>query len=249
MYNQRNYQQFGQRLPPPPPQFQQAAPPPYRPLVSVPPTGTLTSNQSYLIPPPPPSHNPNWSQSQHPTPRIPPPYQQGQHFYTVPPPPLAPLPTSSYFSPAPFGSFAPPPPPPSSSPPGPPPLPPSSPPPNSNVNDSETSVKNTPEFNILSDIPPPPPPPRDEKTVKKIEVLCQYIAKNGDKFEHMTCQKEIGNPEFEFLFGGVPGSQAAISHEYFKWMKKICISSKLLEPERNRDLSHSPTGSDMDMEG
>lgn len=174
----------------------------------------------------------------------------------------------------------PPPPPPSSPPPGPPPLPPSSPPgptvinvvtsgdiDNSlncnDVNGSETSVKDTPD-NIASDIPPPPPPPRprDEKTVRKIEVLCQYIAKNGSKFEDMTCQKEVGNPEFEFLFGGVPGSEAAISHEYFKWMKKKCCSGELHEGRHDEDISlkpsvfgtphediaHSPAGSDMDME-
>ncbi|KAK9080397.1 hypothetical protein SSX86_000155 [Deinandra increscens subsp. villosa] len=254
MNNQGNYQQYRAWLPPPPP-FQQAGASPYGPPVSVPPSGAMTSTQSFL----------GWSQGQHiapPIPRIPPP---GQHFYRVPPPPLLPPASSSYFRPAPSGSFAlppPPPPPPSSPPPGPPPLPVSSPPLNgsSPVNGSEMSVKDTPNFNILSDTPPPPP--RDEKTVRKIEVLCQYIAKNGKEFEEMTCQKEVGNPDFEFLFGGVPGSEAAISHEYFKWMKRKCLSNVLLEGGHNRDLSlkpsvvgslhedisHSPAGSDMDME-
>lgn len=119
------------------------------------------------------------------------------------------------------------------------------------------------------DIPLPPPRPRDEKIVRKIEVLCQYIAKNGHEFEDMTRQKEVDNPEFKFLFGGAPGSEAAISHEYFKWMKKNCSSSELLDGRHNRnislepsevgssrqpdgsmhaDISHSPAGSDMDME-
>ncbi|KAI3673342.1 hypothetical protein L6452_39459 [Arctium lappa] len=136
-------------------------------------------------------------------------------------------------------------------------------------NDSATSVKGTSDFNITSDIPLPPPRPRDEKIVRKIEVLCQYIAKNGHEFEDMTRQKEVDNPEFEFLFGGAPGSEAAISHEYFKWMKKNCSSSELLEGRHNRNISlepsgvgssgqpvdsmhasisHSPAGSDMDME-
>ena len=138
------------------------------------------------------------------------------------------------------------------------------------VNVSATSVKGTSDYNIMSDISLPPPRPRDEKIVRKIEVLCQYIAKNGHKFEDMTLQKEVDNPEFQFLFGGAPGSEAAISHEYYKWMKKNCSSSELLEGRDNRnvslkpsgvgssmqpdglvhaDISHSPAGSDMDMEG
>ncbi|KAL8244152.1 hypothetical protein R6Q59_010410 [Mikania micrantha] len=269
MNNQGNYQQYRARLPPPP-SFQHA---PYGPPVPVPvpvpiplpPSGTLSSSQSYL----------SWGQGQpilsqipplgpHQTPRFPPP---GQLLYRVPPPLLPPQPSSSYFTPDPSGSFMlppppPPPPPPSSPPPGPPPLPLSSPPLNANshVNGSEVSVKDTSDFYNLSDTPPPLP--RDEKTVRKIEVLCQYIAKNGQKFEEITCQKEAGNPDFEFLFGGAPGSDAAISHEYFKWMKRKCCSSELLEGGHNRDLplkpvvvgmlhediSHSPAGSDMDME-
>ncbi|KAI3686551.1 hypothetical protein L1987_80230 [Smallanthus sonchifolius] len=260
MNNQGNYQQYRPPRLPPPPSFQQAASP-YGQPVSVPPSGTLTSSQSYL----------GWSQGQHISTPIPPPGHylaprippQGQHFYRVPPPPLRPPPSSSHFTPAPSGSFVlPPPPPPSSPPPGPPPLPPASPPVNGNsrVNGSEVSVSDTSDFNILSDIHPPLP--RDEKTVRKIEVLCQYIAKNGQEFEKMTCQKEVGNPDFEFLFGGAPGSEAAVSHEYFKWMKRKCLSNELLEGGHNRDLSlkpsvvgtwhedvsRSPTGSDMDME-
>lgn len=136
-------------------------------------------------------------------------------------------------------------------------------------NDSATIVKAASDFNIMSDIPLPSPRPRDEKIVRKIEVLCQYIAKNGHEFEDMTRQKEVDNPEFKFLFGGAPGSEAAISHEYFKWMKKNCSSSELLDGRHNRnislepsevgssrqpdgsmhaDISHSPAGSDMDME-
>ena len=33
----------------------------------------------------------------------------------------------------------------------------------------------------------------------------------------------IKNPEFAFLFGGESGSEAAIAHEYFLWMKKKCV--------------------------
>ncbi|KAI7737651.1 hypothetical protein M8C21_022313 [Ambrosia artemisiifolia] len=253
--NQGNYQQYTTRLPPPP-SFQQPGASSYvqpRPGPG-PGSGTMTSGQSYVswsqgqrMPPPPLVPPPGHFQ----TPRIPPP---GQHFYRVPsvPPPLVPPPSSSYFTPARSGSYVlPPPPPPSSPPPGPPPLPPSSPALNGNVHV---------HVNGLSDVPPPAP--RDENTVRKIEVLCQYIAKNGEGFEEMTRQKEVGNPEFEFLFGGATGSEAAISHEYFKWMKRKCRSSGLLEGGNNMDLSskpsvvgtsredvsHSPAGSDMDME-
>nr|GEX03271.1 splicing factor, suppressor of white-apricot homolog [Tanacetum cinerariifolium] len=257
MYNnQGNYQQYGQRLPPPPPQFQQqTSRPPYGPPNSAPPNGMMNTSQSYSRPPP---QNPNWSQNQQgspPIPRIPPPpHPQGQQFYRVPPPRLPPPPSSSYFTHGQFGHL---PPPPSSPPPGPPPLPASTPRPNVNsqVKGSGMSVKDSYNITVM---PPPPSRPRDEKTVRNIEVLCQYIAKNGDGFEEMTCQKEVGKPEFEFLFGGPPGSEAAISHEYYKWMKRRCRSSELLDMDASlkpsavgpmqSDGPHSPAGSDMDME-
>ncbi|KAJ0578091.1 putative transcription factor C3H family [Helianthus annuus] len=262
MNNQGNYQQYRARLPPPL-SFQQAGVSPYVQPVpgSGAGSGTLTSSQSYM----------SWSQGQRMPPPVPPPNQlqiprippPGQHFYRVPPP-LAPPPSSSYFTPTGSGSFVlppRPPPPPSSPPPGTPPLPPSSPILNGfgHVNGSEMSVKETSSYS-LSDAPPPPP--RDENTVRKIEVLCQYIAKIGEGFEEMTRKNEVGNPEFEFLFGGAAGSEAAISHEYFKWMKMKCRSDGLLEGGNNtglsskplvagtshEDVSHSPAGSDMDME-
>ncbi|GMH31559.1 hypothetical protein Nepgr_033403 [Nepenthes gracilis] len=118
--------------------------------------------------------------------------------------------------------------------------------------------------------PPPPPKPTDEQIVRNIEILCQFIAKNGLEFEHMACQKEAGNPKFNFLFGGEKGSEAAIAHEYYQWMKKNCgLASNLQEglakstllPNLVRDQSsgelntlmavggtYSPADSDMDME-
>ncbi|XP_076903771.1 uncharacterized protein LOC143558915 [Bidens hawaiensis] len=234
MNNQGNYQQY-RGLVPPRPQYVTPVPAP------VPSGGTLTSGQTYMswgqsqrMPPPAlvPPHG------QHQIPRIPPP---GQQFYRVQPPPRLPPLSSAYFTPAPPpGSFVLPPQS-SAPPPGPPPLPPPI--------DGNSHV-------IGSDVPPPPP--RDEKIAKQIEVLCQYIAKNGEKFEEITRQKEAGNPDFEFLFGGAPGSEAAISHEYFKWMKRKCMFEKghnrdlSLKPSAvatlQEDTSHSPGGSDMDME-
>lgn len=124
--------------------------------------------------------------------------------------------------------------------------------------------------NLISDLPPPPLMPADDKTVHRIEVLCQFIAKNGPEFEKMTCQKESGNPEFKFLFGGEPGSEAAAAHEYFLWTKrKYLLGSRSVEYQGNHDFSSGPSGgssyqlnimsnvglpnspgdSDMDMEG
>ena len=126
---------------------------------------------------------------------------------------------------------------------------------------------------ILSDkdyvqvLPPSPPKPKDDRIVKKIEVLCQLIADNGPSFEDTTRQKEFGNPEFDFLFGGEPGSESAIAHEYFLRMKmKYSLASKNIEITEKSPLRYlriepqsenltasaaslSPANSDMEMEG
>ncbi|KAI8019731.1 Zinc finger CCCH domain-containing protein 55 [Camellia lanceoleosa] len=118
------------------------------------------------------------------------------------------------------------------------------------------------------DLPPPPLKPAEQKVVQRIEVLCNFIANNGPGFEDTSRQKECGNPEFEFLFGGEPGSEAAVAHEYFEWMKKKCIlacklqhkhSNSVLRPSdmdtskqinclMGAGVPHSPSDSDMDME-
>ncbi|MED6196808.1 hypothetical protein PIB30_050780 [Stylosanthes scabra] len=69
---------------------------------------------------------------------------------------------------------------------------------------------------------PPQPLPSEEKSVKKIEALCQLIAENGPDIEDKIRREEFQNPEYQFLFGGEPGTEAAISHAYFLWMKKKC---------------------------
>lgn len=119
------------------------------------------------------------------------------------------------------------------------------------------------------DLPPPPLKPTEEKTVQNIEALCEDIAKNGPDVEVITIQNESRNPEFGFLFGGEPGSEAAIAHEYFQWLKKKCILAykvqedkreSALRPLTNDSLSRpnhimasvsctSPADSDMEMEG
>ncbi|KAF5186166.1 Zinc finger ccch domain-containing protein [Thalictrum thalictroides] len=115
-----------------------------------------------------------------------------------------------------------------------------------------------------------PPIPAAKEVVRQIEVLCQYIVKNGPAFEVAARRKEHGNPKFSFLFGGEPGSEAAIAYDYFQWMKRKCLkesksrngseqsdlplrpseaeSSKYLNRFTNENASHSPGDSDMDME-
>ncbi|KAK8936986.1 Zinc finger CCCH domain-containing protein 55 [Platanthera zijinensis] len=114
------------------------------------------------------------------------------------------------------------------------------------------------------------PPRPDEAVVRNMEVLCQFIARVGPEFENTARAKESGNPKFAFLFGGEPGSAAAIAKEYFQWMKKKYGAEreppKFLEHNivptstRTSDISHqpgklesldtenSPATSDMDME-
>ncbi|KAF9624546.1 hypothetical protein IFM89_011720 [Coptis chinensis] len=207
------------------------------------------------------------------------------HLLFPPPPcsflPITPLPQAPSMPPPPL---PPPPPPPSS----PPPVPPSPPSPFSahssfmSVNASTKRVldKGLVSASTSSDLPVsvvedrlsskphtplnlPPLKPAAEEVVKQVEVLCKYIVKNGPEFEVTTRRKEHGNPRFTFLFGGEPGSEAAIANEYFEWMKRKCLmeseqhtrSEKSCSPSRpsqvqyaNEDTSHSPADSDMDME-
>lgn len=122
---------------------------------------------------------------------------------------------------------------------------------------------------ISLNLPPPPPKPTEEKTVQKIEALCQDIAKHGPKVEVATIQNESRNPEFGFLFGGEPESEATIAHEYFQWLKKRCILAYKMHGDKResalRSLTNdsssqpnyliasagctSPSDSDMEMEG
>lgn len=130
---------------------------------------------------------------------------------------------------------------------------------------------NVPQFDgsLIQEGSPPPPKPTEEKVVQKIEDLCQLIAKNGPGYEDLVRQNEFGNPEFEFLFAGDPGSDAAIAHDYFLWTKNKCmLACKLNErrsesplrtsgtdssPQSNHlevaSRTYSPADSDMEMEG
>ena len=49
---------------------------------------------------------------------------------------------------------------------------------------------------------PPPQPPADPELRKRIEKLGKYVAKNGADFQALIQQKQAGNPEYAFLFGG-----------------------------------------------
>ncbi|XP_040988391.1 uncharacterized protein LOC121235985 isoform X2 [Juglans microcarpa x Juglans regia] len=126
----------------------------------------------------------------------------------------------------------------------------------------------TSDGSAISDLPPPPPKPSEKKVVQNIEDLCHLISKNGNNVEDMAHINESKNPEFAFLYGGEPGSEAAIAHEYFLWMRKKCIlayktcelqSGSSLRPLKNESSTqpdhlivgsgrYSPTDSDMEME-
>lgn len=85
---------------------------------------------------------------------------------------------------------------------------------------------------VILDFSSPPPKPSDDKVVHKIDSFCQLIAMNGPGIEDITRQNESRNPDFEFLFGGEPGSVAAVAHEYFLWMKKKCILACKLDERK-----------------
>eukprot|EP01018_Ginkgo_biloba_P039225 Gb_00875 [translate_table: standard] len=75
---------------------------------------------------------------------------------------------------------------------------------------------------MSNDVPlyAPPQMPNDEEMIQNIEILSQFVVKNGPEFENMARAKQAGNPKFSFLFDGPPGSDAAIGFQYFQWMKK-----------------------------
>ena len=122
---------------------------------------------------------------------------------------------------------------------------------------------------LTMDLSSTPPKPTDKNVIEKIEALCHCIAKNGPGYEDMVRKNEFGNPEYSFLYGGEPGSEAAIAHDFFSWIKMksilACKSDKQqghssLRPSENKPseqpchlviaaASHWPDDSDMEMEG
>ena len=50
-----------------------------------------------------------------------------------------------------------------------------------------------------ADLPEPPSDPEQRSVIDK---LAQFVARNGPEFERMTMEKQHGNPQFAFLFGG-----------------------------------------------
>ncbi|XP_050220792.1 uncharacterized protein LOC126671121 isoform X2 [Mercurialis annua] len=182
-----------------------------------------------------------------------------QQIPPLPPPPPPPMPTSGFPTSALPGStiestignshmssiaLLPPLPPP---PLPPPPLPPS-PPPYPSI---PSILPSSPTVSGRKSGSPPPKPA--EETVQKIEELCQLIAKNGSSYEDMVRQQETKNPSFKFLFGGELGSEAAVGHEYFLWMKKKyelegVVFAMPTNPMVVATVSQSLTDYDMEME-
>ncbi|KAK9684461.1 hypothetical protein RND81_10G211900 [Saponaria officinalis] len=123
------------------------------------------------------------------------------------------------------------------------------------ISHTDMSMKESAPLELSS----PPPKPADETVLRNIEVLCQFISKNGSQFEEMACKNEIGNPNFSFLVGGEPGSEASCARTYYLWMKKKygLLNDSDNSQEKNLSVSHadvnvaivhSPADSDVDME-
>lgn len=83
-----------------------------------------------------------------------------------------------------------------------------------------TDALDQPPSSHTTTLPPPPQVPNDEEMVQNIEILSEFVVKNGPEFENMARAKQAGNPKFSFLFDGAPSSDAAIGYQYFQWMKK-----------------------------
>ncbi|CAL9762040.1 unnamed protein product [Musa acuminata subsp. burmannicoides] len=57
---------------------------------------------------------------------------------------------------------------------------------------------------------PPVAPPSDPELQQRIDMLVEYVAKNGSEFESMVCEKQRDNPDYSFLFGGE-------GHNYYRY--------------------------------
>ncbi|CAA7393417.1 unnamed protein product [Spirodela intermedia] len=106
-----------------------------------------------------------------------------------------------------------------------------------------------------------PPTRPAEDVVHNIETLCKFMVNVGPQFENLARMKEVNNPSFSFLFGGEPGSAAAIGYDYFKWMKRkyrfesdnselgfSIQASAQPQSSAGERKSLSPAESDMDMD-
>lgn len=139
----------------------------------------------------------------------------------------------------------------------------------------------SPPMEVLHPRPPPiaeqsaptgeaPQMPRDPEMLKNIDILSSFVVKNGSDFENLARQKQAGDPKFGFLFGGEPGSEAAIGRAYYEWKKNALLvtfrpqhseSQAPQLPQQSPQMGKadvfspingapvSPAGSDMDMEG
>ncbi|KAK8559373.1 hypothetical protein V6N13_026798 [Hibiscus sabdariffa] len=121
---------------------------------------------------------------------------------------------------------------------------------------------------LTVDVSSPPRKPTDENVTERIKALCLCIAKNGPDYEDVVRKNEHSNPEYAFLYVGEPGSENAVAHDFFQWMKKKSIlTCKLDEQQYDSSLrpsesvpseqhfplviaaaSPSPSDSDMEME-
>lgn len=82
---------------------------------------------------------------------------------------------------------------------------------------------------------PPPPRPNDPEVVRNIEVLAPFAVKHGPQFELLAKTKKADDPTFAFIFGGSPGTEAAIGYEFYEW-KKRCLKKQKFAQDGSDDV-------------
>lgn len=76
----------------------------------------------------------------------------------------------------------------------------------------------------------PSQPPNSPIIRKRIEKMAEFVARNGESFERMMKAKQIGNPDFQFLFGGE-------YYMYYKW-KTYCNNNSYDDKKACEVLRH-----------
>ncbi|KAG9136184.1 hypothetical protein Leryth_003789 [Lithospermum erythrorhizon] len=82
-------------------------------------------------------------------------------------------------------------------------------------------------------LPHHPPPNLDPELQKRIDKLVEYTSKNGPEFEAMIRQKQLDNPDYSFLFGGV-------GHNYYQYKLFTSTRPPPIAPPFNPPFLHPP---------
>ena len=102
--------------------------------------------------------------------------------------------------------------------------------------------------------------------LKAIDKVAEFSVKNGPSFEDKVRKEQRAAPQFAFLFGGPPNSEAAKGAAYFAWKKEQLLVRLTSQPRADdaqakdepatdkpaspgANAAVSPAHSDIDMEG